>query len=229
MYLISKLLMNSLYGRWGMDYEQYKHFITEDLDPYLEKFNILEEIDFNNGKKLIKCSPLHVNEVNINLIKANVNISIAAAIAGYARVYMTQFKNNPNIKLLYSDTDSIAVLKALVNDLVDASKLGMLKLEAVFTEALFLAPKLWAGKKVQDGDAIEVIKTRGLKKDLVSFDQFKVISQIHRFYGSEGLLAIRDLIKSLVNNKVYLTKIFTGTLRVELRTFLKYSFSRRAQ
>ena len=43
------------------DYEQYKHFITEDIEPYLENYNILENLDLGNGKMLIKCSPLHLH------------------------------------------------------------------------------------------------------------------------------------------------------------------------
>jgi|ERR1700688_233747 len=38
----------------------------------------------------------------------NVNISIAAAVTAYARIHMSQFKNNPSLpNLYYSDTDSL--------------------------------------------------------------------------------------------------------------------------
>nr|QNH92683.1 hypothetical protein [Wolfiporia cocos] len=120
MYLISKLLMNSLYGRWAMDYELNKHFITKDLEPYLLKYNIIENIDLGNGNMLLNCAPLHVNEEYYPL-EANVNMAIAAAITAYARIYMSNFKNNPNIKLLYTDTDSIAVLNPLDEELIDKS------------------------------------------------------------------------------------------------------------
>lgn len=42
MYLIAKLLMNSLYGRWGMDWMLESHQVinSKDIFKYMEKYNL---------------------------------------------------------------------------------------------------------------------------------------------------------------------------------------------
>src|SRR5580692_1934198 len=58
MYLISKLLMNSLYGRFGMSNEMSKHIIipNSNINNFINIHNriiIQEVIDLNNGKSLL--------------------------------------------------------------------------------------------------------------------------------------------------------------------------------
>ena len=60
-------------------------------------------------------------------------MAIGAAVTANARIYMTQFKNNPDLKLYYSDTDSIFTDKPLPDYLVNETRLGSFKLEKVFT------------------------------------------------------------------------------------------------
>jgi spore cortex formation protein SpoVR/YcgB (stage V sporulation) len=73
----------------------------------------------------------------------NVNIAIAAAITAYARMHMSQFKNNPNFKLYYTDTDSAYIDRALPDYMVSNTELGKLKLENICNKAIFLAPKFY--------------------------------------------------------------------------------------
>lgn len=47
------------------------------------------------------------DDSNSNNSSMFVSVIISAAITGYARLYMAMFKNNPEIKIDYSDTDSI--------------------------------------------------------------------------------------------------------------------------
>jgi hypothetical protein len=64
-----------------------------------------------------------------NLETHNVSIGIAAAITAYARIHMSQFKNNPNFNLYYSDTDSIYIDKPLPDHMISSTILGKMKLE----------------------------------------------------------------------------------------------------
>jgi hypothetical protein len=75
---------------------------------------------------------------------------------------MSQFKNDPNFKLYYSDTDSIVTNKPLPDNLV-GSALGKVKLEHVITKAVFLAPKVYA---LITEDGKEIMKVKGLKHDI---------------------------------------------------------------
>ena len=122
MYLISKLLLNSLYGRFGMDYKLNKHnFIdNNELYNYIDNYTIENIIPLNNNLSLI--SYFDNNKYKNILLskdsKNNISISIASAISAYARIHMSQFKNNPNYELYYSDTDSIDINKPLPNNFI---------------------------------------------------------------------------------------------------------------
>ena len=54
-YIISKLLLNSLYGRLGINPIAEQHFITtnEKAIELYSKFNITNILDLKNGKELI--------------------------------------------------------------------------------------------------------------------------------------------------------------------------------
>jgi hypothetical protein len=93
----------------------------------------------------------------------NVSIGVAAAITAYARIHMSQFKNNPNFKLFYSDTDSIYIDKPLPDYMISNTILGKMKLENTLTEAIFLAPKMYLLETI-DGNII--YKVKGLKHEV---------------------------------------------------------------
>jgi hypothetical protein len=93
----------------------------------------------------------------------NINVGIAAAITAYARIHMSQFKNNPNFNLYYSDTDSAYFDKPLPDYLVSNTILGKMKLEYVLTDAIFLAPKMYYLETI-DGKVI--YKVKGLKHEV---------------------------------------------------------------
>jgi hypothetical protein len=101
----------------------------------------------------------------------NVSVGIAAAITAYARIHMSQFKNNPNFNLYYSDTDSIYIDKALPDEFISSTILGKMKLEYVLTDAIFLAPKVYY---LQTVDGKVIYKVKGLKHEVnLSLDNFE--------------------------------------------------------
>src|ERR1700674_212937 len=55
---------------------------------------------------------------------ANVNIAIASAVTAYARIHMSQFKNNPSFpNLYYTDTDSLYFDGPLPNSFISPTAL----------------------------------------------------------------------------------------------------------
>jgi hypothetical protein len=108
---IAKIIMNSLYGRFGMDdqftiseivnkedyinFEKHNLGFINDVIPLGDKFLVNLGLDYTR------------NEIDTHLHTHNVNIAIASAITSYARIVMSHFKNNPMLKLFYTDTDSI--------------------------------------------------------------------------------------------------------------------------
>ena len=147
---VSKLFMNSFYGRLGMDYNfnNIEILSNESANKYINKFadNIMDIVDLGESKLIFTVNK--INNINTLLDNAsenhNVNIAIASAISSYARIHMSQFKNNPEYKLFYTDTDSAYVNKPLPQNLVSDNELGKMKLEFVAEKGIFLAPKVYS-------------------------------------------------------------------------------------
>jgi len=171
---IAKIIMNSLYGRFGMDDNFNKIVIIpkEDFDNYpLAKGDVeIEEVLEFDKHLLLKIINKEVSK-DITPGDHNINISIAAAVTAYARIHMSQFKNNPNLpNLYYSDTDSLYFDAPLPKKLVDDTKLGFLKLEGIWDKALFLAPKVYALKNNNE----EIIKIKGLTKEAIKNNNISI-------------------------------------------------------
>lgn len=148
--LVAKLLLNSLYGRFGMDDSFSDITIFDNFKEFKTWFEIHNEevIDFSElGKKILVQYRSEDKDQQTELLGTlethNVSIGIASAITAYARIHMSQFKNNPNYILYYSDTDSIYIDRPLPKSLVNSKILGRMKLENVLNKAIFLAPKMY--------------------------------------------------------------------------------------
>jgi hypothetical protein len=135
-YIISKLLMNSLYGRFGMSTNLENHKIVKNdnfnklvLSPEID---ITDTLNLDNGYTLISFFENEKSEKNEELLasKVNVNIAIAASITAEARIHMSKFKLLNPYKVFYSDTDSIDLDKPLPDELV-GEELGQMKLEHI--------------------------------------------------------------------------------------------------
>nr|YP_009498209.1 hypothetical protein [Lactarius deliciosus]AWX52995.1 hypothetical protein [Lactarius deliciosus] len=147
---IAKIILNSVYGKFGMIDSFPDITIFNDIILFQEfekdhAEDITDIIDLD-GKILVKHREIK-KDINTLLDSAiethNVNVAIASAITAYARIHMSQFKNNPQFNLFYSDTDSIYIDKPLENNLVSNTELGLMKLENIIEKAIFLSPKVY--------------------------------------------------------------------------------------
>jgi len=174
MNLICKLLLNSLYGRFGMDDSFiFSQIISKKDYPNFEKQKGFKEsiqdlIDLGDNY-LVQLKNPQVGiktDLDNGFETHNVNIAIAAAVTAYARVHMSQFKNNPILpNLYYSDTDSCYFDGPLPNHFISSTILGKLKLEGIYDKTLFLAPKVYALENSLIGESITKIK--GLTKESI--------------------------------------------------------------
>lgn len=176
--LIAKLLLNSLYGRFGMIDEFPDITIFNNKKSYLKfiekhSSDILDVIELGD-KILVKHRSENKNQQTMlygNLETHNVNIAIASAITAYARIHMSQFKNNPNYILYYTDTDSIYISKPLPEEMISSKVLGKMKLEYILTDAIFLAPKVYY-LITETGE--HIYKVKGLSHDVeFKFNDFE--------------------------------------------------------
>lgn len=195
MNLTAKLLLNSLYGRFGLN-----TVYSDTLFLTKKEFKLLMNSPFTRDRvSNVEILPVDDEEVYFidlekdpldNLMDSNFeihnsSIAIAAAITAEARIIMSSYKNNPQLDLYYTDTDSIFVNKSpeemneLFPGIIHDTKLGKLKQEYAIKNAVFLAPKCY-WLQLQDGS--EVVKIKGVKKEFLSlamengdlnFDTFK--------------------------------------------------------
>lgn len=169
MYFVSKLLLNSLYGKFGMAYELEDHKIikSSNLDTYLNN-PLFEVSDFTNlSEDSILISYIDTgkySDVSIDPFEPNISIGIASAITAYSRIIMSQFKNNSAFKLFYSDTDSAYVSGNFPDEFVGKG-LGKFKLENTFKDIVFLAPKVYAGVTLDNN---LIVKIKGLTRSIVN-------------------------------------------------------------
>jgi hypothetical protein len=147
---IAKLLLNSVYGRFGIkdSFAIITIFDNKELYQKFEEKYSSDIIDITElGDKILVKHRSVKSDVNTLLDNAsethNTNIAIASAITAYARIHMSQFKNNPKFNLFYSDTDSIYIDRPLSEDFVSNLILGKMKLENICKEAIFISPKVY--------------------------------------------------------------------------------------
>jgi len=186
LYAISKLLLNSLFGRFGMKPDIDQHIIYDlnnDLNNEIDELFYNKKVDiiaeFEGSKQLLSVKNRKPNSELVNLMNdfdnndsLLINVSISAAITGYSRIYMSLFKNNPLFKLYYSDSAFVDVnLDQIFPELV-GKKLGQLKLENTFDKVLFLGAKLYGGV-TNLGEIILKIKGINIKKNPITFDQLE--------------------------------------------------------
>lgn len=149
--LIAKLLMNSSYGRWGMNCE--KENVTFDLSEASDEYR---EIKIDNRSVM-----LFKKKVDLRTFT---HVAVASFVTSYARIHMHKLMDACSDSLFYTDTDSIWTTKKIVKGV--GSKIGELKLEAEYESAIFLLPKTYFAKSI---DKIKVAAKGFDKKKIKSF------------------------------------------------------------
>jgi hypothetical protein len=198
---ISKLLLNTLYGRWAMNKEFESNFITSNefmKDKLLEIFSNIKPEPLNEKSVLFNFSifpntnikdPYIVDLLRKLFYQSNEsrisNIAIASAITAYARIYMHQFKMEYSNELLYSDTDSLALANKPLNADLIGDKIGQFKnvladenytisrdADYYFTKGLFLPDKVYS---IVLKDNTQITKFSGLNRKLIPSNCFELL------------------------------------------------------
>jgi len=185
---LSKLMLNSLSGRFGLKYNNIKiKFVTSSQAKELSlKYQILENIiiDEENDLELIKYT-LEPSDVlkdidqksYLDLIskKNNTNedfisrsLPISAMITSYAMIYMHKFLNIPGNECYYSDTDSVILQKPLDSKYV-GNDLGQFKYKGKIKKGYFISPKLYC---LVSENGEKVIKSKGIESKELNENDF---------------------------------------------------------
>jgi len=211
----SKLMVNSLYGKFGMrsDFTRadvYSINSEQDKAAFLELLDmwgtsVKDFVLLDDSLVVIRDSTLDLRtnpEGSVdNYHGVETNIAVASAITAEARIHMSYFKNNPKFHIYYSDTDSAFIDGELPEEMVGKG-LGQLKLEYVIKKAVFLAPKVYA-LVLEDGT--EIIKIKGLTSNTI------LSENIH--FSDIANLLIQDSTREFTQEK-WFKSITKGTITV---------------
>lgn len=136
--IFCKLLMNSLYGKFGSNPEDYHNYMVAETNV-LDHLGKAGDWTFSGefGPWALLSKNLEDEEQRFY------NVATAASITGFVRAFMWRALCSCE-GVLYCDTDSIAARK--VNNLPNGigNELGMWKNEGEFSQGLFCGRKLYA-------------------------------------------------------------------------------------
>jgi hypothetical protein len=213
--LICKLLLNSLYGRFGMSPNliEYKFVNSNKMDPYkyhdlISNAEDIIPLDVDNGIELIGKEVKHnqytdfknKNESKINNNKSfpkvlKISTPLSIFTTAYSRIFMNEFKLKYKKHIYYSDTDSLVMDIPLPKEYVN-NKIGMFKLENKVKEGVFIAPKTYA---LLLDDSSEIVKIKGYINKDISFNDMKSLLNEN---NKEKILHHTKLYKNLSEAKI---------------------------
>jgi hypothetical protein len=200
----SKLVQNSLYGKFGMNRERdglkmYTEELEHELKATETKYRIFEHPFLK--RKFIESPTFSKAEY--------IQPHIAAFVTSYARILLYESIMHQVEKgelVAYCDTDSMATSTTLAPELVDEHEYGKWKLEAEIKEAIFIQPKLYfeeefAFKEDDDGNFIldengnkihkQTIKAKGIPKDVFSeFTKDTYVDILNKIKNGEDRIQI---------------------------------------
>ena len=180
-----KLILNTLFGRWGMadnpiesvlmDWEGYYNLrntnkinhtwvINESSSDnnLIVEYNKTPDIDLIDNDDLFYKLMEKVDQTPTKHISS---VGIAAATTAYARMDMYENTTLPGV--VYTDTDSIFIDGDAPTDII-GDHLGGLKLESIVRNGLFVKPKIYTYEcKNSDGMWVNKYKFKGINNDLV--------------------------------------------------------------
>lgn len=200
--LFAKLLMNSLYGKFGANPENYANFcivppteMEELLDPG-NTYSLSGEL----GPWLLAERELEDDEMRYY------NVATAASITGYVRAFLWRAICKTGISnMLYCDTDSIATCDA--GDALDTGKaLGQWKHEGEFDRAGIAGKKMYIfrGKKIGTRERQYKTASKGVR--LSNAELWKVAAGASVIYQPESPTFSVHRAPRFVARKITLTK-----------------------
>jgi len=160
---LSKLFLNSLYGKFGQ-----KKTLTETIeDCTFDGYYRIETIDLVTGERELEYKMFNKRVIEYGEEDGKMSFpAIASHITEDARLLLWQvIESTGQEKVLYCDTDSIKIRKEHLADVkyrTDQYELGALKIEDEFNDLEIIAPKCYITekKRVLKGvpkDALEIL------------------------------------------------------------------------
>ena len=159
--LFAKLMMNSAYGKFSANPENYDTFVLYDpaIAEYLTENGW--EIRGELGPHIVASKPLEPDNMRFY------NVATGASITGFVRAMLLRaiaFTETP----IYCDTDSIIFTGS--NGLELSDELGAWKIEGIYNEGHFAGKKLYA---LKNKDEIKIAR----KGSRLDFEEIKRVTK----------------------------------------------------
>jgi hypothetical protein len=168
---ITKLLMNSLYGKFGQvkDHERY------ELQPKQAKkrYSYNKKFYYTENKKT-RTKKYYVLETIKETSILNKYVPIAAAITAESRAYLIEHILKIPNQVLYNDTDSLIIKGKPPTDWIDKNIFGKWKIEGKYNNYAIRAAKSYMLFNSETGETKRRLK--GISKKFqknISWEEFK--------------------------------------------------------
>lgn len=144
-YIIAKLFLNSLYGKFGANPAKYSEY-TIVKPCHIDAACTQDDYDFCGelGPWALLDKPIPEHK------QIYYHVAVAASVTGFVRAYLWRALNQCQ-GAIYCDTDSIMALDTGTLEL-DPKKLGAWDIEAVCDYGAFAGKKLYAARYLDDKD-----------------------------------------------------------------------------
>lgn len=222
-YLISKLLMNSLYGRFGLNPENEKSCIIsgDEVENYLSKHINVDLTIFEQSENVLVT---HIEDSEESLSIKNISVSISSAIAAYGRIEMSKYMEMFSEDLVSIDTDGIKLTRDLPKEMISDKELGKMKFEYILEEGVFPAPKVYGGLILKgEKQLVEMVKVKGYKNVLSYYELKSVLNKNHALKLYHDKVQRRlDLSTIIIMPTPYLLSITENKRSLEYDIFGNY-------
>jgi hypothetical protein len=166
----------------------------DDMGKYIKlnndgKIKIKDSLELDENIELVSYTKNLSNEEELSTF-SNINVAIASSITAYARIIMSKIKTEYSNNIYYSDTDSID-LDIKLPDKYLSDNLGDYKLENIFKEVVYIAPKVYAA--ISDKKE-EYLIIKGYQEDNLSLDLEINLSKKDR----ENPIEFQNILKDVV-------------------------------
>jgi hypothetical protein len=197
--VFAKLMINSLYGSFAMDEEEYftvLSFSEEEFQSILENTTVTNWCKQGNciisqiKKDYKACAIYNKNEGNWSEENASRNVSYAAATASKARIKLYnafEAVQKDGGRLLYCDTDSIF---AAYPESKIGKECGEIRWMESYTDAFFVSAKFYAYRGRDD-----IVKIKGIRQKKMNYDYIKT-----SFYANKDSIKFVDELRFIKKN-----------------------------
>ena len=195
LYNLSKLLMNTAYGWTALIRERSALAPIEKIEKYEDKIISIDE-------------ELGCIEVENIVISETVQVQVASYVTSYARLSLLnafETLTEMGAEIYYCDTDSIVSNMKLPDEMLHPTKLGLLDVEGLLTEGIFIQPKVYYESVSKKTYFKENIKFKGVSKDTQkTFDRRFIVNLYNTFAEQKESYIIVENQKEMLRSIRYM-------------------------